>query len=368
MRFKNLTFQICLYVCLPIALIPEATNKTPKGSWFKSKWPDFYKYMQPQQYFANFFPQYQDQPYQTTQPTKCYPLATVPTLQQNNSSPWTLRNTNLETSGNGGIWDNPELLWKDARINDGTNCGYHVLKNIITVMSAISNLGERFYQDMLNQESIVRQQLLSLDHFLGYFGNWAPIIFQKRKQDILHDLQFKNLVPKEQTIGIPLDKQKLKDIQPTLPKSIRSFINMNEGFIKIEELIGSELELILRANDEFNTIRKNIIIIEYDPELVSIGVDPIGETNQKRIQKFLQSNNDTLGIMWTESGGFNHWIGFVAHKQNGQTMVYYLNSIHHKQPRHAHAVLKLLCPAGFNTSNDIETVRKVVDMIKSIAR
>lgn len=365
MNFKNLTFLVTLYLSFPLLLIPSTSKKTSKGSWFKSNWTDFYRYTPQQQNFANFRLPYQLQ-HQAIQPTKCYPITTVQTLQQDSSTPWTLHGINLETSGNGGIWGNTELLWKDARGNDGTNCGYHTLKNIMTAMRAISDLGERFYQDILDQESIVRKQLVSRDYFLRYFGNWAPIILQKRKKDILHELQSKKLISKEQSADTPLAKQTLKAIQPTLPKFIRSFVNMNEGFIKIEELIGSELELILK-DEEFNEIRKNIIIIEYNPELVSIGLDPIEELNQKRIQEFLNSNNDTLGIMWTETGGFNHWVGFVAHKKNSRTHIFYFNSIDQRQPRYAHIILNLLCPHGFNTRNDIAKVGKILDILKSIS-
>lgn len=367
MKFKNVTFLISLYICLPLTLIPATSKQTSKKSWFRSSWPDVYRYSQPKQNLANFFWQDQTLQSQTMQPTKCYPIITIPTLQQNSSAPWTLRRTNLETSGNGGIFDNPELLWKDARANDGTNCGYHALKNLAVVMSAISTLGDRFYQNVMNQASILRQQLISLDYFLDYFGTWAPTIFQKRKQDILRGLQSKQLIPLEQTIDMPLNKSFLNTNRSKLPESIRSFINMNEGYIKIENLIGSELELILR-NEEFNAIKNNIIIIEYNPELIAIDVDPIGELNQIRIQEFLQSNNDTLGIIWNETGGFNHWVSFVAHKKDGNTFVYYINSINSRNPRYADAILNLLCPDGFKTKNDIETVSDIVDIVKSVSR
>ncbi len=252
----------------------------------------------------------------------------IPVLQQNSSIPWTRGETDLEANDN-TVWDTPGLLWKHVRQQEGLNCGYHALKNISIILSEPPTVNIQL--ELSQSNSALNQRLTSTLFFIDYIGSWAPMIYQYRK----------NLIGNELSLVRPYPNN-FKGKGDFLQRAdVRAYIDSNHGNIKINHLGGNEVEQLIQL--EFPSLQKNILVIEYDPIVaITHGQEAaLGKKNIRRLLAFKEADDDRIGVLWTEEG-FNHWVGYVALKQQGNISIYYLNSIHRKDPQYAELLINIL--------------------------
>lgn len=241
----------------------------------------------------------------------------VPVLQQRSDQPFMLNRKNLETEGDGTILGQSGLLWKNVRMYDNTNCAYHALKNIRFMLTALQDQKIDVSKELNNKDSLLNQQLLQTNNFYDDLATGVSQIFQKRKKEVCEALK------------LPIDSNNLtmfKNGRSRLSDRLKSYVNSNDGYIKVDDLSGDEVESLIQP--EGHEIQNNVVVIEYFPEISELVL-----TNKvkKRIENFKKFQNDTLAIIWNEDD-FHHWVSYVAHKTNGKITIYEMNSISGKNP------------------------------------
>ncbi len=251
----------------------------------------------------------------------------VPALQQKASEPWSF----LENTSN-QVCSDPRLLWSNVRMADNTNCGYHALKNIKTLMNALN-----FFkvEEILSQPKI-QSDLQSLPLFLNDLSYQVEFVHQKREKDIKNNLA-RSMQLNNRSIDDALTNSFLKKTRNNLSACLRSYVNANDGHIKTDYLGAGELESLISEKE--SVLKNDILIFEYLP-----GQDTdfwLFDKNKDRLNSFNQNKNDTLGVLWTEDG-FGHWVGYVAAKRDGKVTIFELNSIESFKPKHKNVLLDLL--------------------------
>jgi hypothetical protein len=281
----------------------------------------------------------------------------VSVLQQKTDVPFTWHGSNLETSGDGTVVGDPGLMWTDVRKYDGTNCGYHALKNIDLLIGALRKNGSRFVADELSKpNSILKQQLTGQESLISGLADWSNKIYQVRKENIYTKLE--TMLEEEVKNGRQngdlyrelkniLDTKSednsvaLKDFRSRFPhERMRSYVNANNGHIKVDDLSGREIERLVEHDE--GDLQNHVIVVDYIPgmpfdEMLS---DPV----KSKIENFNKSTRDTLGIVWNEDG-LNHWVGVVMHKENGKVVMYVMNSIPGKKPQYIQQLESLFTPS-----------------------
>ncbi|MBP7854798.1 hypothetical protein KAZ82_02545 [Candidatus Babeliales bacterium] len=256
-------------------------------------------------------------------------IRAVKVLQQKTDQPWMLHGKNLETINGGSIFGHPELKWGNVRREDGTNCGYHAVKNLRIFMDALNNRSIDVDIELNKPSSVLNRQLNDLDELIQHIPEWSTKIYDKRKQDVINALRKKSITVPERDV-------EFKALRPALPEMLRSRVNINDGHIKTEDLDGAEIENLIKEEPE---LKDKVIAFEYIP---GIPVDMMmSENMQAKIDAFKAASNAQLGIVWNEEG-FHHWVAYVAVKREKNVTLYRLNSIGHKQPVHEPELLKLL--------------------------
>lgn len=254
----------------------------------------------------------------------------VPVLQQNSATEWPVEQESKVDERMSG------LLWKNVRNEDGTNCAYHALKNILIA---------------LHQRSEDVEKYLSLDPLFDVLRRWVPVIYDGRLR----------LVKKE--LGIP-DNQKASDRLLLSKRSsltqgwLRSYVNSNDGHIKTEFLEVPELQRLVDGLPM--DLQNNIVvlddqkarILQGSPQEVAEAVMLMGfedqatadalQATETRLQAFKKSLDGTLAVAWTECG-FDHWVAYVIQKKAGQILqIQYMNSIADKKPKMSQYLFDLL--------------------------
>lgn len=194
-----------------------------------------------------------------------------------------------------GMIDSSQLSWDDIKKVEGGNCGYHALRNVLTLLQD---------QEIIDGDASdkTKEFLKKAQDYENIMSIWGPIIAKDRSS---------------------------KDIS---------------------WLGGQELDLLIQkfANN------LPIIVIEYLPGQ-EVEID---EQRLRVIQKFVGSNRAKLGFIWNSgvqsradkiSG--THWVGFVAVKNGKNIVLYNLNSAPGTNPDFK-AIINLFA----STPEEIETI------------
>ncbi len=250
----------------------------------------------------------------------------VPVLQQDSATPWKTSEVDLE-SHEQTVLGTPRLLWKDVRMQDGNNCGYHALKNILIMLNS-SLSAEQLNIQLQDPNSTINRQLTSLPDFVNYIGSWAQKIHNTRKQILLKNLGLQEPYP-----------DNFKELRSSLGYTfMKGLVDSNTGHVKINDLFANEVENLVENQSQ--TLQNNIVVLD---GLSNLGKTKKGKEYLKRIQQFKEAKDGRLGILWTEPG-FNHWVGYFAIKEDGKVTLYYLNSTNHANPRQTQELINMLKP------------------------
>ena len=257
----------------------------------------------------------------------------VPVLQQDPSKPFTEHGKSIETDDEGlpaTILGESGLTWKNVRSEEATNCGYHALhKSIILVEALLS--GVNVTEELRSPHSTLSRQLNDRSALMQPMTTWVHEIYTSRRAEVHRQLGAK----------VDLADSKLKDLRSALNTTGRTYVHMNDGHIKTEMLADEEMEKLIGQEEEANPELRGHLMVLTDQTVF---------TDPARVKHFQQAQNDTLAIMWTESG-FNHWVTYVAHKVDGNVVVYKMNSINGslaphpaRTPRFDQMVVDMLMP------------------------
>ena len=269
----------------------------------------------------------------TTRIQPSFQVKRVPVLQQKSDKPFFLHGTNLETENDGTVFGQPGLFWKNVRTGENMNCGYHALKNVRTLMNGLQDPRVNVSADLANPRSLLHQQLNAPDHLIPDLASWSNDVYQKRKNSIYKDLQ---KAPEDNPAAL---KRKRDFLQSD---TLKSYVNVNDGYIKVDDLGGEELEKLIKT--EVPAIKHNVVVMEYTPGIPGILLDEqvqMSPAMQARVAKFQSSQNDVMGILWNEED-LGHWVGYVAHKENGQVTIYAMNSSAHREPQNISKLYAML--------------------------
>jgi hypothetical protein len=242
-------------------------------------------------------------------------LITVQVLQQNSAlQNWPKKLHNLN------VLDNPELKWKTVIQDEGLNCGYHALRNTELMVAALSRNRKN--------PNISTNPFLDQEDFIQFAAFPFNSIFESRKRLLIQYL--KNNGGYDTCVDPKTNQfiaKKLKENRSFLSESLKLFVNSNDGSIKLNDLGAGELERLIDENSSLAALKRNgqLLVIDFDPELLQLGVNPFGDSNQRRIDIFKASPNDLLVVLWNDPH-FHHWVSYVFDKENNTTTVYFLNS------------------------------------------
>jgi len=254
--------------------------------------------------------------------TQLFAQRTIHVQQQDSSSPWHDLEQNDQT-----VFGTPGLLWKDVRMQEGLNCAYHALKNI-SVFLELNLTSNEINAQLQDPASDMYGKLTKAGSFIHHIAPWAMAIHKHRQKIINQNLKLKEPYP-----------DNFKGLRNNISEAfIKEYIDANTGRIKINHLYANEAEIIIK--DFFPTLQKNIVVFD---EIEQMELTNKGKQYLTRVQRFKEAHNDRLGILWTEQG-FNHWVGYVALKENGKITLYYLNSMEGKEPQQTKALMALLKP------------------------
>ncbi len=266
------------------------------------------------------------------------PLMTkdVRVLQQDSSIPFQSRGSDIETQGNGTVVGTPGLTWRNVRKEEGTNCGYHALKNSTLMLESLHHSDSATWHQLSDPSRELSRQLQSQDILIPHIATKAPTIYQQRKKKVIQELTKKGVsVPDN-----PSDSFFLQH-RSKLVGDTQDYVNANDGHIKTETLNEDEMEKLLQT--EPRAIQDHTIILT--PAMVHPDVTDAYRDVNSRLQKFQQSSNDTLSIIWTEPR-FNHWVNYIAHKVHGKVVVYKMNSIQAKTGTFGNRIIQMLQPGS----------------------
>lgn len=257
-------------------------------------------------------------------PSSAFNDHSIHVLQQDSSKEWILRGKPLETNDN-QIHDTPGLLWKDVRMQEGLNCGYHALKNISIILQETFPIA-KLNKELQNPSSEIRKSLMSRDFFLNYIGSWAGVIHGTRKLAIVKNLHLAEPYP-----------DNFKDQRTKLGHQfLKDYVDINTGRIKTNDLYANEVQQLI--NFEFPELTKNIVVFD---DIDNLRSTTPGKKTLQRLEDFKKANTDKIGIVYTEHG-FNHWVGYVALKENGEVNLYCLNSISAMKPSNIQPLINLI--------------------------
>lgn len=240
----------------------------------------------------------------------------IPVLQQDSSKEWKYDGQLLEANDQ-TVYGRPGLLWKHVRQQEGLNCAYHALKNISLILQDNSSSLKELNDKLQNPNSSLSKDLLSPDTLIKHIAPAVATIHEARKEAVQKELRKQGII------------DNFKDLRPHL-KYTQDYVDSNTGVIKINHLFGGEAERILQL--EPKSLQRNILVVDGNLQ------NPMKQT---RLKEFQAATDGKLGILWTEPG-FNHWVGFVAIKENGTVNIYSLNSISKLNPPGEAALIKQL--------------------------
>ncbi len=196
-----------------------------------------------------------------------------------------------------------QLPWDQIKSDDGANCGYHALKNVILLMNAFEKKDDTYLYDLM---------LKSI--FFDFMSIWSPIIFDYRQHIVpLNDLHGTEI---ELLLHGRLALSSADELSKKSPNILQS---LNK---KLQNL---KLDLIRKFEKKSINIEQNIAIIEPLPQGISeefIDLDSM----EAVVKDFIDSAQDgMIGVVLTNDTG-GHWVGFVMRRKDGHMKIFYMNS------------------------------------------
>lgn len=193
-----------------------------------------------------------------------YGFIRVPVLDQGFKAGWPT-----------GKVDNSDLLWDQVKADDGANCGYHALKNVLFLMNALEQKNMKFVQDLQSKMA-----------YIACMSVWTPIIYDYR--------------------------------------GYQGSVNW---------LLGSEIDLLVKNLSQLSQkillsdlkTDLNIVVTEDVSKRGAAAGLPVNETMLQPIKDLAQKRDGLLGVVWSAGTG-GHWVGFVIYKEQGISTMYYMNS------------------------------------------
>jgi len=268
-------------------------------------------------------------------------MITLPVLQQKPGTRW------IGKEGSVVMQSIPGLLWSNVRMEDGGNCGYHALKNLLIVLAALQdNQGKDI-------NSLVAKDLNSVDLLLPFLEKYTPMVYQERLSAIKSDLGISG----EKAMSDDELKKKRNELEGDF---LKSFVNINDGHVKTDYLTTFEAQLLVNnLPEKFKRFESKIIILsDHDSEILMNPESELHATMQflnandpesamvlqhslNGLQSFKNAQDDILGVLWTEIN-YRHWIAYAIQKVDGKIVaIYYLNSASHKLPNKVKELFEL---------------------------